>query len=180
MVRLFVAFPLPELWTGYCQVIAKRNMDVEGMRWTKPNNLHVTLFFIGEVDESNVDPIKSELQFLHRQKNFRLTFEALTLQGKRSKPGMLWARFERSDDFAELSSGIEKSMKPFMTIENSHAHPIPHCTMARIKRNADTSTLDLASGHFGSSLLVDKAELWQTVQTREGVVYRSLMTVGLV
>ena len=150
------------------------------MRWTRPSNLHVTLFFIGEVEESNVDSIKSELQFLHQQRKFELTFEALTLQGKRSKPGMLWARFERNDDFEGVSVSIEKTMKPFMTIENMHEHPIPHCTMARIKRNTDTSSLDLAAGHFGSTLLIDRAELWQTVQTREGVVYRSLMAVGLV
>ena len=180
MVRLFVAFPLPELWTGYCQVIARRNKDVEGMRWTIPANLHVTLFFIGEVEATNIDSIKSEMQFLHQQKRFEHTFEALTLQGKRSKPGMLWARFERNEEFATLSKNIEQVVKPFMTIENSHAHPIPHCTMARIKRHAYTSTLDLAAGHFGSTLLVDRAELWQTVQTREGVVYRSLMGVGLV
>lgn len=58
MIRLFVGLALPE---DLRAVLAGRQNGVPGARWVEPKNLHVTLRFIGEVDEHVAADIDAEL-----------------------------------------------------------------------------------------------------------------------
>lgn len=48
MVRLFVGLTLPQT---HRQRLSLLGHGIEGARWVAPENLHLTLRFIGEVDE---------------------------------------------------------------------------------------------------------------------------------
>jgi 2'-5' RNA ligase len=61
-----------------------------------------------------------------------------------------------------------------MTVKTTHEDPLPHCTLARIKHGAQTEKLVLHADVPGKELNVDAAELWKTVQTKDGVVYERL------
>lgn len=63
-----------------------------------------------------------------------------------------------------------------MTIIPQHQDPIPHITMARIKKGADISTISTTAFSLTNKMLVDKMELWKTVQTTEGVIYQRIDT----
>lgn len=58
MIRLFVGLALP---ADLCAVLAERQNGVPGARWVEPRNLHVTLRFIGEVDEAAAADIDARL-----------------------------------------------------------------------------------------------------------------------
>ena len=88
---------------------------------------------------------------------------------------MIWGQFKKSEDFRMLSEKIYVSVKELMTTDHVHQDPIPHCTIARIKQNAETLAIDLnVNVQERFSVMIDAAELWQTVQTKEGVKYKSI------
>lgn len=58
MVRLFVALALPELLRNQLMWLGG---GVPGARWVKPENLHLTLRFIGEVDSGTADDLDAAL-----------------------------------------------------------------------------------------------------------------------
>lgn len=175
MVRVFVAFPLPVNWTESFMAISKKNSSTESIRWTPVDNLHITLFFIGEVVENNLEQISSVLnKILIGQAAIQLFFESIELRGKKESPSMLWGKFRKSESFTLLVEKIHQSVKEFMTIDVVHKDPVPHCTLARIKPGAETSSLIKEVSIPSSDLLVDVAELWKTVKNKEAVKYERL------
>ena len=59
--RLFVALPLSEYFhkiLGQYQ----RNYNVEGIRWTIPENLHITVYFLGYIDEERVGDVEDKIR----------------------------------------------------------------------------------------------------------------------
>jgi RNA 2',3'-cyclic 3'-phosphodiesterase len=181
MIRIFLATPLPPAWSESFLEISKKNSILEKIRWTPPDNLHITLFFIGEVEESNLENILSELEKLFEaQKSFILEFENVELRGKKSHPSMLWGKFRKSEMFSQLSEKIFHSVKEFMTIDVVHNDPIPHCTLARIKPGANTDLINLKIGVPEKFISIHAAELWKTVQSKEGVRYERLQHWNLI
>jgi 2'-5' RNA ligase len=173
--RLFTAIPvIGEIQKDFLS-IAERNA-LAGVRWTKPDNLHITLFFIGEVEDESVDKVAEQLKrdFSSIQR-FELNFLQIETKYKKGKPAMIWARFEKSDEFSDLSKRIEHSVKRFMTIEPQHKDPIPHCTLARTKPFAEVEKVDFKLNK-NFQIVVDKVELWMTRPEKDGVVYERVWT----
>ncbi|WP_233560321.1 2'-5' RNA ligase family protein [Oleomonas cavernae] len=54
MIRLFVALPLPQSVRNLLSFVGG---GIPGARWTLPENFHITLKFIGNVDERVADDI---------------------------------------------------------------------------------------------------------------------------
>lgn len=174
-IRIFVAFPLIkdllDLYSDY--ILNFRN--IPGLRWTKRENLHLTLFFIGEIEESNLPHVIEQIKILRESfKPFLLEFEKISYRGKAHKPGMIWAQYQKAESFNELSQVIYKSVSGFMTINPQYLDPIPHVTLARLKKDVDLSSVRANELNFPALLKVDKMELWMTVQTVDGVVYKSI------
>jgi 2'-5' RNA ligase len=175
MIRIFLASPLPPVWSESFLEISKKSYSLEKFRWTPRDNLHITLFFIGEVEENNLENIVSALGKLFvGQKSFILEFETVELRGKKSHPSMLWGKFRKNEMFSQISEKIFQSVKEFMTIEVVHQDPIPHCTLARIKPGANTDLLNLKMEIPEKIISINAAELWKTVQSKEGVKYERL------
>ena len=65
-MRLFVALDLAEDVRGALrELISKLQPKSQGARWVPPENLHVTLKFIGHVDEEKLRPIQGALAAVH-------------------------------------------------------------------------------------------------------------------
>ncbi len=174
MVRIFVALPIPDNVSYFLLQIGERNSALSNIRWTPRDNLHITLFFIGEVLEGDIDEIRKRLEkTLKSQEPFTLEFESIVLKG-RKHPSMIWAAFRKKEIFTRLSENIYQSVKDLMTIKRSHEDPIPHCTLARMKAGVDIDAIDKDFISIEESIKVNHAELWQTIQSKDGVTYKSL------
>ena len=154
--------------------LSEKNSHIENIRWTPEENFHITLFFIGEVEEKNLSKVKANLENVFiDQKSYSLEFESVIFKGKKH-PSMLWACFRKNEFFTELSEKIHRSVKDFMTVASVHHDPIPHCTLARLKPGVDISSIVTTINLLQLELNVNTAELWQTVQTEKGVMYKSI------
>lgn len=175
MKRIFLAFPVPAAIVHEIHTFFESVKNTDGVRWTRDANLHVTLFFIGEVEVADIPKVREKIRtVLSAQAPFSLRFDCFTFSGKLPHPSMIWARFLPQYEFSKMSEKVFQAVRPYMTITPQHKDPIPHVTIARIRHGAKVNQLKFPEDHVIELPPVDYAELWQTVHTEEGVVYENL------
>ncbi|HLL88299.1 MAG TPA: RNA 2',3'-cyclic phosphodiesterase [Tepidisphaeraceae bacterium] len=136
-MRLFVAIPLP---ADARAVIRKFGQDHEAAlpqwRWIRPDQLHVTLKLIGEVDDVTADGAKKALASVHAGEPFALRFAGLLRipagRNARVLACKLGGEIER---LQEIQGAVEAAFarKGFATEERGF---LPHVTIARRQKDA--------------------------------------------
>lgn len=128
MIRLFVALSLPH----DLQVrLSGLRGQVPGARWVPPENMHITLRFIGEVGTAAAEDIHGELERIDTDPpDIRLSgvghFES------RGQVRALWAGVERNEELLRLQAKVEKAcQRAGLVSETRRYHP--HVTLARCK-----------------------------------------------
>ena len=128
MVRLFVAVDLPE---DVRERLARMCTGVPGARWLAPENLHLTLRFIGEVDRGVADDLDAALGQI-AVAPFEIALDGVGTFGRGRKARTLWVGLEACAALARLQAKVEAAV-------NAAGIPVeerkftPHVTLARLK-----------------------------------------------
>src|SRR5260221_13206287 len=125
MLRLFVGIALPPETKLRLSLISA---GVPGARWVEPGNYHVTLRFIGEVDEGMAGDIDAALARIHA-KPFDLVLTGVGQFGDR----MLWAGVEKNPALLHLRDKVESALVR-LGLEPEPRRYAPHVTLPRLKR----------------------------------------------
>jgi 2'-5' RNA ligase len=129
MIRLFVALELPE--TVRRRLVGLQG-GVPGARWVAPENMHVTLRFVGEVDEPMAEDIDAELaQLAAAPFAFSLDGTDYFAAG-RKKPYALILNVPRSDPLQALRDKIDRAVVAAGLPPDDRKYR-PHVTLARLK-----------------------------------------------
>ena len=160
MVRLFTAIRIPQ---AQKEVLLSLMGGLPHVRWQREDQLHLTLRFIGEVDEKKAEEIRlilSTIQFLP----FSTRIKGVDIFGPARKPRMLWAGPENPEPVKALQEKITNTLRR-LDLEPEDRKYKPHVTLARIKGN-NRDKLTRFLDHY-SSLALDPFEV------QEFVLYRS-------
>lgn len=146
MPRLFTGVEIPP---EVAQALSTLRGGLPGARWIDPENYHVTLRFIGDVDDDIAHEVESLLGRVRRGQ-FELRIEGLTSFGSK-KPRAVVASVEPSSALMEAQAEQERLMQR-IGLEPEGRKYTPHVTLARLR---DASTRDVAEylsarGHFRS------------------------------
>lgn len=172
MIRLFVGIGFEE---DLATRIATLQRGLPGARWTPPANLHLTLRFIGEVDEDLAEEIHHTLAAL-AEPPFALTLTGLGLFGTRHQAHTLWLGVERSDALARLASRIDSAVVQAGAAPEPRKFN-PHVTLARLKDTPPGRIQDFidATGHFREEhVAVERFTLFRSTLGRQGAQYDAL------
>src|SRR5437867_392019 len=93
-LRLFIAIELPEAWTAALTRAQDtlRGRGLDGLRWTRPEGIHLTLKFLGNVDERRVPELGASLeQAVAGLRPFTLRLSGLGSFGPPARPRVVWA-----------------------------------------------------------------------------------------
>ena len=132
MIRLFVALQLaPEARKRLLSVCR----GLPGVRWQRDDQLHLTLRFIGEVEEPAIDDIKSVLGAV-RATPFSYDITAMGLFGTLAKPRILWAGVAPKAPFLALHERIEQALVGCGLAPDGRRFS-PHITLARFGRGGE-------------------------------------------
>lgn len=171
-MRLFVAIDLPD---PQRRLLAAVRGELPGLRWVRPEQLHLTLAFLGEVQQETCAPLSSLLAQVNFAP-FRLDFGRLGCFPSRGLPRVLWVGLQpqpqllqlaRSVSSAAVSCGLALEARPFF----------PHITLARCKepdRQAVTALLDSQLLEELPPFWVQEFLLFESRLTSQGAVHQVL------
>jgi len=143
MIRLFVAIPLPD---DIRQDLARLSSGLPGGRWISPENMHLTLRFIGEVEEHMGPDIDGALGAI-RCPEFTLRLNGVSTFGRGHTVHTAWAGIDTEPALTHLHAKIEQAMVR-LGLEPERRKFTPHVTLARIK-NAPHGKLALWLESYG-------------------------------
>lgn len=170
-MRLFIAIDIPKKIADALSEIQKKLPD-EGVK--KVKDLHLTLKFLGEVDDSRLDPIKQSLAQI-KAKKFRLTLNELGVFPNTAHISVVWAGLEDDGDLYYLKQAVENAMHR-LKFEKENGFE-PHLTLCRIKFLKDRQKfIDVLEKIKIDKLSFDVVEfkLVKSTLTKEGPMYEVL------
>lgn len=127
MIRLFTAIALPEIVRTRLGLICG---GVPGARWITPDRMHLTLRFIGEVEEPRLEDIRLALSAISGAP-FALTLRGVSTFGER-RPRMIYAAVDRSEPLARLKHKIDAALMRIGIGPEAERRFTPHVTLARL------------------------------------------------
>ncbi|HEY6945909.1 MAG TPA: RNA 2',3'-cyclic phosphodiesterase [Candidatus Acidoferrum sp.] len=132
-MRLFVALEIPsEVRQNLVTLLVSLRAVTKEPRWVRPENLHVTLKFLGEVAEAKVDAVRSALAVIRSDDAVALEFRGLGFFPNEKQPRVLWAGMEASTNLKTLAGDIEGAMEK-LGIPCEKREFSPHLTLARFE-----------------------------------------------
>ncbi len=144
MPRLFTGLEVPD--DVRARLSAYRG-GLPGARWIDPENYHVTLRFIGDVDERVADEVAELLAGISRRP-FELTLEGLGAFGG-NRPRAVYATVQPTPALLELQAEQERLMRQVGLAPETRKFT-PHITLARLKHVSPIDVADYIAtrGHF--------------------------------
>src|SRR4030088_3454196 len=141
--------PMPRLFTGLeippdvGRSLSMLRGGLPGARWIDPENYHVTLRFIGDVDDVVAHEVASMLGRVRREA-FELRVEDLKSFGGR-KPRAVVATLGPGQAVMELQAEHERLMQR-VGLEPQGRKYIPHVTLARLRESSNRPAADYLAG----------------------------------
>ncbi len=142
-----------------------------------PESPHLTIKFLGEVDEEKLDALKALIKKIDA-KRINLRLGPIGAFADWKKPRVLWVGVEPAQDVIRLQQQVDVLLKDmFPKDEKFH----PHITLARVKEDIDApmtgkiQKLAVEPREF----TIDKLVLYRSVLTRQGPVYTELAKIDL-
>ena len=170
MPRLFVAIDLPD---AHKTRLAGLRDDALPGRWTPSQKFHLTLRFIGEVDEDRVATVEQALAGFQGEA-FSLQGRGLGVFPSPRQPRILFAALTPAPVLLELQAQVEQALHAIGLDEDPKPFR-PHVTLARLRR-VDAHTVRAFLGKHQAFTLepfeVDRYYLYESVLRREGALHR--------
>ena len=105
------------------------------IRWIPPDNIHLTLSFLGNISDKDIPNIVQSLENCITSKYFKIKIESTGVFPSANFPKILWIGIGKgADDLTSLQQDIEISVRKFKGIYRREKF-MPHITIARIRRS---------------------------------------------
>ena len=169
MIRLFVAIDIPETIQ---EEVGGMGRSIPNARPVPTDQLHLTLKFIGEIEESRILGIDDALKKI-TQPEFSISLKGVGIFPPRGAPRILWAGIEPVDRTVALRNSIEKNLAAIGIPRDSRKFA-PHLTLARL-RNCPILSLQqfLAGNAFLQTpeFSVEYFHLYSSWLTKKGALH---------
>lgn len=184
-MRLFAAIDLPD---DARRAIAAKQARVrralgEGapVKWVRPEQMHLTLVFIGEVPEDRVPAFVAAMQQPIAQAPFALTFAGTGVFPPRGAPRVLWIGVEEGSAAAvALQAAVAARLAAFGVTPEARPYS-PHLTLGRWRdpRPSDKRRLPDSDTAVVARIEVAAVTLFQSRISSSGPAYTALATAPL-
>jgi 2'-5' RNA ligase len=139
MPRLFTALEIPP---HVAQSLAMMRGGLPGARWIDPENYHLTLRFIGDIDDAQAREIAGVLGRVHRRP-FELRLDGMSFFGGR-KPRAIVATVAQIAPLMELQAEHERLLQR-LGLEPEGRKYTPHVTLARLRDSSSHQVAEYLS-----------------------------------
>lgn len=176
-MRLFTAIDIPEEIRDTLRATLARLKPKAKLRWSKPENLHITTKFLGEVPAERLSAVIQALEAIPAGAAIPLEVRGIGWFPNPHAPRILYAGIQAPEWLAQLhvrtdealaAIGVPKENKPFR----------PHLTLARIDGRVELADLrqaifELPTSQFGA-FVAESFHLYESQTGGAGSVYTKL------
>lgn len=188
-MRTFIAIELPQKIINSLAAIQNRLKNTQGdVKWVSPENIHLTLKFLGEVDDKKIEKIIQVLEDTAKDNNsFFIRLSDLGAFPKINFPRVIWVGIDRGDNETKgivisleeklQKLGIPKEKRPFSS----------HITIGRVRSGLNREKLvkelnilqekNLLQENL--EFLTAKVTLFKSTLTPKGPIYEILKEASL-
>lgn len=180
-IRCFIALPLTEeLQKEIRPMIEKLAEANQGIKWVKPENLHFTLKFLGDINPDQLGKIEGICRLAASQAQpFRLSLGGLGFFPSQNSPRVVWLGLtEGEKEVKSVAKNIAEGLLPDWPAETRPFEA--HLTLGRVKVGSGGS-FNLPSQIGGTNLspmITEKVVMMQSILRPEGPIYRVLKEVA--
>ncbi|MDB5474431.1 MAG: thpR [Devosia sp.] len=145
MPRLFTGLEIPAD-IGFA--LSLKRGALTGARWIDPDDYHITLRFIGDVDNQSADDIAASLDRLSHSMRFSVRLTHLGSFGG-DKPRALYAGVEPNESLSRLQAAQERVLQR-AGVPPEGRRFVPHVTLARLRggNGMDVARFIAEAGRF--------------------------------
>jgi 2'-5' RNA ligase len=150
--------------------------------WVRPENFHVTVRFLGEIDPMLTIDLERACKVVVRGMTpFDLPIDRVGAFPTPSRPRVLWAGGAAPASFCDLLSSLDRELKT-LGFPSGRPETIAHITLARIKGRPDlgiAQTIRSLADLPDWMLRADRLVLMESRLTAQGAIYTPLFTLPL-
>ena len=126
MRRVFIAIELPE---NIKDKLMKIHGGLEGAKWQRREQMHLTLSFIGNVSNHQLIDADGALRQI-KFKPFKVDVNGLGIFGKPNRPRLLWTGVKNPKPIEDLHAKIHNALERASLPQDERSY-LPHVTLAR-------------------------------------------------
>ena len=178
MRRIFLALNLPSDIKEELLQYKEKWSDLPA-RWTLPDNLHITLLFLGNTSEQELQEIQSKVKdIVAKHKQFSLSLEQIVYGPTEAKPRMLWAIGETTESLRNLKEDIAKALDQ----QQEHSFSL-HITLARLRewefQRVDPEERPHIKEDISVTIPISSVDIMESKLNRSGATYSTFRSFPL-
>lgn len=138
-MRLFVAIEAPPEWREYGEAVQRSLSECFGpaIRPVAPENMHITLRFIGEVDDLDTPRLKAALARRLPPIDVALRIDGVRTFGAAARTSSAWLSIAGDlDGLRELHQRTNEAVEDALGVPFEEQRYTPHVTLARVRSRA--------------------------------------------
>lgn len=177
MKKLFLGLAIPD---QLAKDFDNLKTGVSGASWGTAENAHITLTFIGEVEDHIADTLEASLSAIDT-KNFMLTLQSAELFYRKEEPYIIWIKVKHSDPLIALKKQIDTLLKENGVPFEDRSYT-PHMTLAFLNKPHMDDVNSFIETHKNlpeQHLAVNDFVLYQSAGSRSEPLYKKLKHYSL-
>jgi 2'-5' RNA ligase len=131
-MRLFTGLSLGNEVCGKLGPVLNELRGAADLKWSPPENLHITTKFIGEWPETGLPEIRRALADMEPPGPFSVTISRLGFYPNPHRPRVLFAGVQAGPELNDLARRLDETLAAVGCAREERAY-LPHVTLARIK-----------------------------------------------
>ncbi len=163
MPRLFTALQIPD---DVADALALTRGGLFGARWLDPEDYHITLRFIGDIEPRLADEVADALGQVSRSR-VTIAFEGLGWFGG-DKPRAIVAKVKPTPELSELAADHERRLRR-LGLPPETRNFTPHVTIARVRGASPAAVADYLASRGRLEAPGFTAERFVLLSARDGV-----------
>lgn len=178
-MRIFIAALLPpEVSTHIAEYIDSLRAHTNGVRWEKPEKLHITLKFLGNVRGNSISDLIYLLRDVaHNYAPFEMATTVIGGFPNLGKPRVLYLGLSGNDSLSRLCADLENGLEK-LGFDKEMRRFIPHVTLGRVKKRFEVDGALPVPDKL--SFKIDEIGVIESILNPKGSVYEPVFVHKLV
>ncbi len=172
-MRAFIALDIP-FFPDIGRV--QDSLKKERVKFVERENIHITLKFLGDIDEAMVDKIAEIVEECKTQP-FTIRLKNIGFFPNEHYVRVIWIGVENGDSIIKMAKCIDSRLSKLgFKKEKSY---VPHLTIARVKGRIDISKLESFRTHLFGEAEITEIKIKKSTLTPKGPIYEDIRVIQL-